>query len=112
VGSLVILEEATTVPPSTSLVLARLWRPPLPRPVVVNGGTAICRVVPDKLYVGVLVDVRVGMEFPGNQVVQLFSIRSVRKSQACYSGIDAVACARNWRRVWLGVLGLPLSCDE
>jgi hypothetical protein len=111
-GPLVIFEEATAVPPSSSLVLGRLRRPPFPGPVVVDRKTAIGRVVSHELDVGVLVDVWVRMKFSRDQVVQLSCIRRVRKSQAGDGCIDTTACGRNWRRVRLGILCVPLSRNE
>ena len=73
---------------------------------------AVCRVVPDKLYIGVLVDVGVCVKFSGDQIVQLFSIRGIRKSQASDRGVNAAACASSWRRICLGTLCLPLSGYE
>lgn len=85
---LIIVQEAATIPPPSTLIFRRLWRLPFPRPIELDGGVAVGRKVTDMLHIGVVLKIWVGMEFPCYQVIQLFCIRCMGECEPSETGID------------------------
>lgn len=82
VRTLIVFDEATAVPPSTTFVFRHLRRSPFPRPVELYGRTTPGRVIPHQLHVGVFMKVWIGMKFSRDEIVQVLGVgcEYIRKS--------------------------------
>lgn len=63
--------NTTRVSPTSAPIFRILGRLPLPRPLKGNGRTAIGGVVANEGDICVLVEVRIGVEFPGHESFHL-----------------------------------------
>lgn len=109
---LVVVQEAAAVAPATSFVLRRLGRLPFPRPVELNGRVASGRVVPNKLDVRIILQIRVGVELPRDQIIQFFRIRGMCEGESREDRIDQLwKCRRDaiYRRARCATAALRLS---
>ena len=102
--SLVVLNKAANIPPSTALVFYSFRRPPFPRPVESCGRTATCCIVSDQFDVRVFVKVWICVEFSRDQVLQVFITRRKCKCQAVDEGVGGIRSTRD--------TALPLTNDE
>lgn len=80
------------IPPPTASILGDFRRLPFPRPLERHRGAPIGTVVANKLHVGILVEVWVGVEFACDEILDLSGSRSIGEGETRDVGID-----------WLGV---------
>lgn len=98
------------VPPASALVLRVLRRLPLPRPLKGNRLGAVGAIIANESDVGILVEVRIGVKFSGDQGLDLFGRGGIDVGERIDAGIE---------RLWVGVyrcvgglVGLSLADDE
>lgn len=75
ISALVIVQEATAVPPTTALIFCGLGWFPFPGPIELNGRASTRCIIPYKLHIGIILQVGVRMKFSGYQIVELLRVR-------------------------------------
>ncbi len=88
-------------PPAAPLVLGLPRRLPGPRPLEGHRGAPAGAEVADELDIGVLMQVRIGMELARDQVLDLAGRRGVDVGEARDLGVDEVSPVSGWRRLRL-----------
>ena len=98
------------VSPASALVLCVLRRLPLPRPLKSNRLSTVGAIVANESDIRILVEVRIGVEFSGDQGLHLLGRGGIYLGERIDAGIE---------RLWVGVyrcvrgfVGLRLADDE
>lgn len=75
ISALVIVQEATAVPPTTALIFCGLGWFPFPGPIELNGRASTRCIIPYKLHIGIILQVGIRVKFSGYQIVELLRVR-------------------------------------
>lgn len=100
----VVFENAATVAPPTTPVLISLGGFPSPVPIISHSWIPVRPNVAEQLYIGIFVQIGVGMELPRDERVQLFRIWGVRKGQPRNVRVGGSSRSRGRGRQRSGIL--------